>query len=222
MSSSSAEYDVTIVVPRERAGIAVPYQLGSVGTGAVGGVADRTAARAEGYAMGWAQGMREARDVTVAARQRAELELVRMLRERDAEIGRGLRAVAAAAGEVRTTTVQRSEDIADFIMTAAVDLAEAILGATVSADVTSAATTALARALAEFPMGGQAVTVRLNPEDHATLTASGVAELTAGRDVTLVADPRLARGDAVAENPITTVDATLSNALERVRQELTA
>jgi flagellar assembly protein FliH len=195
--------------------------LGSVGSGSQSGVvSDRTAARAEGYAVGWAQGMREARDVTAAAKQRAELEFLRMLRERDTEIGRGLRAVSAAAGEVRATTVQRSEEIADFIMSAAVDLAEAILGATVSADVVGAANTAVARALAQFPMGAAAVTVRLSPEDHATLTASGTAELTAGQDVTLVADPRLARGDAVAENPITTVDATLSAALERVRQEL--
>src|SRR5690242_12571282 len=100
MSSSSAEREATIVLPRERAGTAVPYQLGSVGSGTQNGVTDRTTARAEGYAVGWAQGMREARDVTTAARQRAELEFLRMLREREAELGQGLQAVSAAAGEV--------------------------------------------------------------------------------------------------------------------------
>ena len=221
MSSSSAEQSATIVVPRERAATVLPYQLGSVGAQSAGGT-DRSTARTEGYAVGWAQGMREAREVTTAARQRAELELLRMLREREAELGQGLAAVSAAAGEVRATTVQRSEEIAEFIMSAAVDLAEAILGAAVSADVLTAARAAVSRALTQLPIAGPAVTVRLNPEDHAALTATDIAELSGGRDVALVADPGLARGDAVAENRVSTVDATLSAALQRVRQELAA
>ena len=60
-------------------------------------------------------------------------------------------------------------------------------------------------------------TVRLSPADHADLV-SGTVELPAG--VTLVADPRLARGDAISEHPAGFLDAQVATALDRARRAL--
>ena len=63
------------------------------------------------------------------------------------------------------------------------------------------------------------VTVRLSPTDLAVLGTSGTRDID-GRAVTLVADPALHRGDAIAECDATTVDARIAEGLDRVRQAL--
>jgi flagellar assembly protein FliH len=76
---------------------------------------------------------------------------------------------------------------------------------------------AIARALALAPEG-RPVTVRLNSDDWMTI---GMDEVVIdGRKVTLVDDPSLSRGDAVAQCDATTIDARLGPALQRVREVL--
>jgi flagellar assembly protein FliH len=219
MTSSLTEWGAAVVVPREEAGVAVPYQPAAmaIGTPVMGSV--RNAARDEGYAIGWAQGMREARESTAAARQRAERELERTLRQRDERVEQAMVAMSAAAGRIREVTVQRSDELSELITTAAVDLAQAIVGAELSANVLSVTRAALTRALAQLP-AGPAVTVRLNPDDLAELTASETALRNGAHEVTLLADPEVARGDAFAQNKVSTVEATVSGAMRRVRAEL--
>ncbi|HET9143757.1 FliH/SctL family protein [Actinophytocola sp.] len=215
------EWGAAVVVPREKADTAVPYQLTTMKTGTPVKGSPRNAARDEGYAIGWAQGMREARESTIAARQRAERELEHTLRQRDERVERAMAAMSAAAGRIREITVQRSEELSELILAAAIDLAEAIVGAELSADVLGATRTAVARALAQLP-AGPAVIVRLNPEDLAELTDAGDLPPSGAHEVTFVADPEVARGDAVAQNKVSTVEATVSGALQRVRAELVA
>ena len=74
---------------------------------------------------------------------------------------------------------------------------------------------ALRRALAPV-RPDHAVVVRMNPADRAQLDPSALD----GRTVTLVDDPSLARGEAVAETDDELVDATVSSALARVREVL--
>lgn len=62
------------------------------------------------------------------------------------------------------------------------------------------------------------VTVRLNPEDFATL--GEVGDIGLNRQITVIADPLIAPGGAVAETGSTTLDGQLSTALERVREIL--
>ncbi|PPK66479.1 FliH/SctL family protein [Actinokineospora auranticolor] len=177
----------------------------------------RATAHAEGYATGWAQGMREARTATSAARARAQAELDRLLAMRTEQAGAALTAVDTAARQVQATSVRRAEDLAEQVLVAAIDLAEAMLGAQLATAVADSARAGLTRAIAELPTT-TSVVVRVNPADHVELTSG--ADPVPGRSVTLVADPGVARGDAIAQTAVTTVDATLSGALARVRAEL--
>jgi flagellar assembly protein FliH len=65
------------------------------------------------------------------------------------------------------------------------------------------------------------VTVRLNPEDLATLVVLDSTVEIDGRTVTLVPDASLQCGDAVAVCDTTEVDARLTAALDRARKALT-
>ncbi|OLF19358.1 FliH/SctL family protein [Actinophytocola xanthii] len=223
MSSSAERSPVGTVLRHGEHDVAVPFRLGEPAgpqvAAAVTPRAKRDVAHAEGYATGWAQGIREARAATADARRRAGDELDRMLRERDSRASLALAALAAAADQVRTTTVQRAEDVLDATVTAAVELGEAMAGATVAADLVGAARAGVDRTLAELPATAP-VTVRLNPTDHAELLSAGLAELAHGRTVTLMADPTVERGGALAETEVTTVDGTLAAAVRRVRAEL--
>jgi flagellar assembly protein FliH len=181
-------------------------------------VSPRSSAHSEGYATGWAQGLREAREATAAARRGAEEELDNARRERNEAARDAVAALRSAADHVRVTTVSTATELAGDVLAAAVELAEALAGVGMAADLVGAARAAVGRTLAELP-STVPVTVRLHPADHAELIA---ADLAPGTDVTLVADPAVARGGAVAETDVTTVDATLAAAVARVRAELSA
>jgi flagellar assembly protein FliH len=64
------------------------------------------------------------------------------------------------------------------------------------------------------------VTVRLHPEELATLAIPGSTVEIDGRTVTLVPDASVAPGDAMAESDATQVDARLGAALDRAGKAL--
>jgi len=70
--------------------------------------------------------------------------------------------------------------------------------------------------------GGDTITVLVNPDDHETLTA----ELSLGRkawatwDLTIQPDPSIAMGGCRVQAPEGTVDATVTDRLERLAEEL--
>jgi flagellar biosynthesis/type III secretory pathway protein FliH len=80
------------------------------------------------------------------------------------------------------------------------------------------------RALTEFPMD-QPVTIRVNPIDLASITASVVVDGTqapVGRpDAQWVPDPRVTPGGCVVEGRDRIVDGRVDTALERVYRRLT-
>ena len=78
---------------------------------------------------------------------------------------------------------------------------------------------ALRRALAMAPDTGT-LTVRLHPDDLASLGAPDGEYTLHGRTVLLRPDPGLSPGDAIAEQGSTTIDARLAEAIARVRAEL--
>lgn len=199
---------------------AIPFQITqSQATDTAAPIDARTTARAEGYATGWAQGMRAARDATSAAHDRSVDELDRMLRERDERAASAVLALGRAVDGVRAAAETRAVELADYVLAAAVDIAQALLRAELAADTVAGARAAVRRALAEVP-ADEPVTIRLNPEDHVELSGTGVEDAAVGRTVILVADPTLTRGDAIAVTGVRTVDATLSAAVDRVRAEL--
>lgn len=231
---AAADFDVDL-----RSAVPVPSAMVAVA---------QEAARATGYAEGWAQGQRAARvsAQAVADQQAAAWHAADQARE--AAAGRALAAVAKAAADLDTRETPALEAIADAVLSAAVDIAEALLGYEVanaeSAPDGSTALAAIRRAMSLVPDGGP-VTVRLYPDDYATVVGRGDTGLTAGRPagtpgtgvprrpatgdatyafegraITVRADATLSPGDAVAEYGVTTVDATLAAAVARVREAL--
>lgn len=219
MTSSSTERHDHPTVLRDPGVVVAPYAIrpltGSGGTASTTSV--RSAAQTEGYATGWAQGIREARLATTAARQQFAAELTDLLARREQTTRDAIRAIEAAAAQLRAHLAEQAEDIADTVLATAVDLAEVLVGARLSA-ATTPGQDALRRALAHIPPGDTA-RVRLNPADHAELVDAQDGVDAEGRTVVLVADDSIARGDAIAETTLTTVDARLATALARIRQE---
>jgi flagellar assembly protein FliH len=172
-----------------------------------------SAARAQGYAMGWAEGRR-------AALARADADREQRARAHDAEhaeavaeVARTADALARAADRLHAENSAHVNALAEAAVDLALQVAEAVLGREllVTADPGG---DALRRALAAVPEPGP-VTVRLNPDDLAALGPGALEDRVAVR-----ADPTLARGDAVAETGTCSVDATVAAALARVREVL--
>ncbi len=182
-------------------------------------------ARAVGYAQGWSQGLREAVESQAAALVAAQAAADRAAAARLAALNSVLGALGTAAEKFAAETVRLTDDIADQILAAAVQLATVLLGQELAQPATSA-TAALARALAAAP-GSDAITVRLSAADHAVLSGpDGPALLAAldnsGRQIVLELDPALARGDALARSGVAAVDARLSEAVRRLSEGLSA
>lgn len=76
------------------------------------------------------------------------------------------------------------------------------------------------RAVSQFPVGQQ-ITVRVNPEDLAVLSATGEGGTVAPPDSRWIADPRIDRGGCIIEGPDRVIDGRLDRALERVYRSLT-
>jgi flagellar assembly protein FliH len=179
----------------------------------------RAEAQAAGYATGWAEGRREAelaaqvaRDETAAqVRQEADIQALR--------IEQALVAVRLAAADLEQRMVPVVTELEDLIVGTAFALAEAVIGRELAA-ATEPGRDAVARALALAP-NGRPVTVHLHPADHETVTGgqSGPVEID-GRTVTLLAEPSLQPGDAVAECDATSIDARIAPAVARVREVL--
>lgn len=195
-----------------------PGVLGDTVTESVlGGLAERArnAASAQGYAQGWAAGRRagEARvraDAEQDAQRRAE---VGMRRERDHEAA--LRALESASAHLRDRLDEACAAVESHAVEVALRIAEAVLGRelAVAADPGE---DAVRRLLAVLPADVTTFTLRMNPADLTVLDR----ELLTGHAVTVVADPTVARGDAVAETDTSVIDASVGAALTRVREAL--
>jgi flagellar assembly protein FliH len=178
----------------------------------------RAQAHAAGYAAGWAQGCRAAEAAANAARDQEQARTRQAAEGFIGNTSHALAALANAATSLERRVVPAAADVEDAIVTAAFALAQAIVGRELAvAKVPGEA--ALARVLALAP-AGRPVTVRLNPSDHAFLAAAGAATEVAGRTVTLVADPGVRAGDALAECDSTNIDGRIATAVERVREVL--
>jgi flagellar assembly protein FliH len=177
--------------------------------------------QASGYAAGWAQGVaaaaEEERRVIAELRARAAAEREAL----QAQVAQALASLEAAADDLRARTAPQLDAVADAVAIAVVDLAEVVIGREIEDDGMRGFT-ALRRALDAAPSHAD-ITVRLNPEDLAVVeqmrSADGLLVL-AENQVTIVADPRLAPGDAFAEFPGGLVDARTDTALARIRGQL--
>ena len=179
----------------------------------------RENAEAQGFSVGWAAGHRAA--AAAVAEQTAQL----MAQEQawhaaySARLDSALSALERAGAELQRRMAPHVEDAADLIAHAAYVVAESIVGRELTS-ATDAGLDAVRRALVTAPRSS-AATVFLNPDDAAALReVSSDGPVFEGRDITLVADPGLRSGDAVAEVDSTTLDARILPALARVKEIL--
>jgi flagellar assembly protein FliH len=155
----------------------------------------------EARQVGYAEGLERARaeSAAEAERARATIGLAQLALAEAAS-------VALAAFELEHQRLEREAVELAFALTGTVLGRELELARSPGAD-------AIARAVAEVPLGG-AMTVRLNPGDFQTLDAATRPE-EAPR---IVADPAVGPGGCMLEVGTTVVDARIETALERVRQ----
>lgn len=177
----------------------------------------RTAARAEGYASGWAAGHLAAAEAVRASAVEAQREREAAAQAAQATVTAALRALAAAATNLEQRAVTPAENLRDAVLEGAMELAEALVGHELSISATPGLD-AVRRALALAP-AGVAVTARLNPLDlpgaRDALAALPSDEL--GREIRLVADASVEQAGCIVECDAARIDAQLSTALARVR-----
>jgi flagellar assembly protein FliH len=171
-------------------------------------------ARSRGYATGYAEGARRAEAELANRRAELEADFAAETRHQQARVDAQVRVLAAAtaAADERLAPVLAEADNA--LAAAALDLAEAVLGAELS-DSDTSARAILARVIDGVP-ADTLTTVRVSP-DELPLIQTAAADLPG---ITFVADGTLSRGDAVAALPDGYLDARIGTAVSRARAAL--
>lgn len=177
---------------------------------------DRTdsVAYANGHTAGYTAGLRLATADAELRRQDMEAEHAAVLSHSQARTDRAVEILTGAVQAVHAAVLPVVADAQDALARAAMDLAETIIGVELG-DGDLSARAALARALAGAPASG-AITVKLNPVDFSVLGDDAAS----GSGAVIVADPTLARGDAVAEFEHGHLNARIGTALNRARRAL--
>ena len=175
----------------------------------------RNAARSQGYAVGWADGQRAARERARVEAHEAEQARLHAEAEREREHRAAVTALEAAAAQLHEAVAGMSATVEEQASTLAWDLTRELVGhelrSATGADV-------VRRALQLVPTEPIA-RLHLHPDYVAELTAADLAEL-ADHGTTVVADPALGWGDSLAEVDDHVVDLRVRTALERVREVL--
>lgn len=174
----------------------------------------RDAARSQGYAVGWAQGRREATESARLVADEAGRARVAEEARREAEHRTVVAALEAAAAELTRAVAAVCEHVEEQATSLALDLTRELVGHEVTHGG-AAGQHVVRRALALAPDRAVA-RLRLHPDVAATVTVS--AETAAA--VTVVADPTLGLGDAVVETDEQVVDLRVATALDRLREVL--
>lgn len=172
----------------------------------------RSAARSQGYAVGWTEGRRDAEAAAYVAARRHQDEADADRQRQEAEHTAAIAALVSATAQLVAAIDTTRRDIDERATTLAFELTRTIVGAAqereTDADV-------VRRVLAATPQQ-PGVTVRINPRagSHADLS-----ELT-GQGLTVVVDPTMEHGDALIETDSRIVDLRISAALARVEESL--
>lgn len=183
---------------------------------ALGKLAERTrdAARAQGYAVGWAEGRQEALARAEDAARAAERAAADRDRQRDGEHRRAVDALNAAAAELRGAIGDACERVAMQASDLAFEVTRELVGHELALEEDPGAGV-VRRVLAALP-AAHAATVRLHPATAESVAARSLAE----QGVTVRPDPALAPDDAVVEVDDAAIDLRIESALDRLRQAL--
>lgn len=176
-------------------------------------LADRTraAAQAQGYALGWVKGVREAEAAAAQARTDAGETLARNETRREAEHAAAVTALHQAARTLESLTATVCERLQDQ----AVELAWAVTAEIVGHQAASQTPEDVVRRVLDVLPEGPVAVVRLHPS---VARSVAVAELPAGVSVT--ADAAMNPADALVELDDHVLDLRIEQALARVREAL--
>lgn len=182
----------------------------------LGTLAERTrsAARAQGYAVGWSEGHQAGmrRAATEAEAMRAEL--AQREEQRAAEHAAAVAGLVTAARALQQASAGVTAQIADQATELAFELTRVLVGHELAASAEPGAGV-VARVLAVLP-DDAGVRVHLHPQTAAEVAGGELAEL----GVAVRPDPALARHDALVETDTTAIDLRVEAALERLRGAL--
>lgn len=175
---------------------------------------ERLRAKTQGYAEGYAAGMRAVTEQTRAQREQIAAAAAAQTAAHDAEQQAAMGALVAAARAFDSRVLPLLESADRSLIESALALAEAVLGYELCEDQNAAAA-ALERVIGAVDTA-EIRGVRMHPRTAAALP-TGAAE-TAG--VSIVADPGMAPGDAVADLHEGFIDARITAALRRCHEIL--
>lgn len=172
-----------------------------------------------GYAAGWVAGARAAAEAAAQAEARRAEAARTAQAERDARVEAVVDLLAQSAARLAARAAADEARVRAMLQAAALELAEAVLRHELRTGPGSAREL-LERALA-MTDGTSGGVLRLHPADAQLVTAL-VAEsgATLPEGVSFVADPRLGRGDVVAEDATGAVDGRIRAALGRAAEAL--
>jgi flagellar assembly protein FliH len=166
-----------------------------------------------GHSAGYAAGRKQAEAEIAALREQITADAARASEIARADVQSALEALGRAANDFRSREIPALRSVDASIASAAIELAEAIVGHELST-ADGSARAALDRASAEaIPEGS---VVRLHPHDIAVITA----ERATYPGIELVADYSLQPGDAMVELAHGMLDARVSASLERAKAAL--
>ncbi|WP_258935121.1 FliH/SctL family protein [Nesterenkonia pannonica] len=174
---------------------------------------DRAQARTQGYAAGYGAGMRAAAEQTQAQRAEHDQKLRAQREQAHAEQAEALDALARAADAFAHRALESVHTLDRSLAAAALQLAEALLGAELK-DGPHSAQAALLRVLRDAePESVRAV--RMSP--HA---ASLIADKAEQAGVRVISDASMPEGSAVADLREGFLDARLTTAVARCREAI--
>lgn len=180
------------------------------GARASGSASDSDQTSQAEYERGCREGFAEGRVEGLAEGRRLERETLAALRL----------TLTAVVDDVAQRQEEWLEALDENLAALAVAIARQLIGRELEGN-RDAVVELVRRALSQFPVG-QAITIRLNPQDLTLLSdASADESATTRQDARWIADPRIDPGGCVVEGPDRVVDGRLDRALERVYRSLT-
>jgi flagellar assembly protein FliH len=175
----------------------------------------RAAARSQGYAVGWAEGQRAARDAARADAETTDSARVAVEAERLVEHGAAVAALQLAAAQLHDAVAGLSAAVEERATGLAWELTRELVGH----ELRSATGQDVVRRALELTPTEPVARLHLHPDQAAELREADLAELLA-RGVNVIPDPSLAWGDALVDCDEHVVDVRVSTAMERVREVL--
>lgn len=177
------------------------------------------AARAKGYTEGYQAGAQAARAEERARAQAREHEHQQTVAELERLTRNGVQVLTNAAAALDGAHRATADELVTQVHSAAIELAEAILGHELARGPERART--LLERVARTPQAPVVTKVRLSVADHqAAVSLTAEAGTPLPHNVELVADPALTDGQAIAEYDHGHLDASITTALDRARAAL--